>query len=667
MLLLYLDGNLVTLPADTSVKLTRENPYFASAGDYTLEVTVPLAGCPANRRALGSINFPHASRAGLATRSIPMQLVTDAGTYTGRALVTSVDQEQAKLQLIAGRSAFDHAIDGDDRYIDRMDLGRAWDKFPDRLPLDVFNNPDSPDDRCSKDGDPFSLMPVYIRSLWHDNAHAGEALNMLRGRWPDTDCVLFPVYSEESAKFCNQLMLEDQHAQVWLPYCQGVAGVLHVTPCAPQPYLLEVVERVVRAAGYTPDLAFFKAESCTHLARRIIVANTRCTPDIASMLPHWTLREFVQNVQDALGVVFVVEDRTVSVLPRQEWYGAGHAAAVLEKVTAAFSADIEAGDDAEQKTTSEGNVGYEFTKEDGQLCLPDEVWQYCQIREFSDIADLRSHAAALGKEEQAKSDTLFIDRESGNAYAFLHDAADADSYHLCQLDHYGPLVRTDIRQRDSITKLAVEPLPMKLSRMGNRLHTGSEEMLDKPSALFPDALPMLCSHDKAEAGPEAYSIDLAVNNTEDETTRTDYEGSKPGSIPLAYWDGQTTARREDTRTDDAWNNVPCAVGLTFIEHATDGSRILHPHLQLAAALPKEGPFRLKATATRTEYLGTLYRGTATIDTRIEHEFQFLDRVTDPQLPFVINGRRYACHKLELTLTPQGLDPLKRGYFYEITD
>ena len=667
MLLLYLGENLVTLPADTSVKLTRENPYFASAGDYTLELTLPLAGCPANRLALGPLNFPHASRAGLAARRLPMQLVTEAGTFVGHALVTSVDQEQAKLQLIAGRSAFDHAIDGEDRYIDRMDLGKAWEKFPDRLPFDVFNGPDNSDNRCSKEGDPFSHMPVYLRSLWHDNAHASEALTMLRGRWPDTDSVLFPIYSEDSGKFCNQLMLEDQHSQVWLPYCQQVAGVLHVTPCAPQPYLLEVVERVISAAGYSPDLSFFKADSCTHIARRIIVANTRCTPDIAAMLPHWTLREFVENVQNALGVVFVVEGRTVIVQPRQLWYGASQKAVMLEKVTAEFSADIETGDDAEQKTTSAGNVGYDFSTADDQLSLPDEVWQYCHIKEFLELSSLRSHVATLSKEERAKSDTLFIDLEAGNAYAFLHDAASPDSYHLCQLDHYGPLVRTDIRERDSITKLAVEPLPMKLSRMGNRLHTGSDEILDKPSALFPDALPMLCSKDKAEAGPEAFSIDLAVNNTEDETTQTEDEDSKPGSLPLAYWDGQTTARREDTHTDEAWNNVPCAVALTFIEHATDGSRILHPHLQLAAGLPQEGPFRLKSTRQSSEYIGTLYQGNSTIDTRIEHEFQFLDRATDPQRPYIINGRRYACHKLELTLTPQGLEPLKRGYFYEITD
>lgn len=665
MLQLYIDGQPVTLPANATLKLTRENPYFSSAGDYTLEITVPLDGVKQNRLALGALHVPYASRAGLASRRLPMRIVSEAGTYEGQAVVTSVDQSGAKLQLIAGRSAFDHAIEGGDQYIDRMDLGRAWDKFPDRRPFDVLNGHESSDNRCSKDNDPFSHMPLYIRSLWHDNAYGQEAMNMMRGRWPDTDCVLFPIYSENSEKFCNQLMLEDRTAGVWLPYCELVSGVPHITPCAPQPYLLEVVERVIKGAGYVPDLSFFKAESCTHIARRFIIANTRCTPIIAQMLPHWTLREFIENVQNALGVVFVVEGRTVRLLTRQAWYGTNQDPDILKKVVADFSADIETGEDAEQKTTSAGNVGYDFSQADDQLCLPDEVWEYATIKKFLNYSTLREYANQLDDEQRAKSDTLFIDQQRGNAYAFLHDAASPNNYHLRQLDQYGPLIRTDLRERDSITRLAIEPLPMKLSRMGNPLHTGADEIFDKPNAQFPDSLPMLCSKDKAEAGEENYSIDLAVNNTEDVTTKTEDEDNKLSALPLAYWDETTTARREDTPTSDAWNNVPCAIGLTLIEHATNGSRIRHPHLQLSSALPEEGPFRLKRTSGKTEYIGTLYQGTVSIDTRIEHEFQFLDSVTDPQRPFIIRGHRYACHKLELTLTPEGLDPLKRGYFYEI--
>ena len=32
---------------------------------------------------------------------------------------------------------------------------------------------------------------------------------------------------------------------------------------------------------------------------------------------------------------------------------------------------------------------------------------------------------------------------------------------------------------------------------------------------------------------------------------------------------------------------------------------------------------------------------------------------------LINGRKYLCQKIEITLDEQGVQPLKKGYFYEI--
>ena len=45
MLQLTIGGLPAVLKAGTSIKLTRENPFFSDAGDYTLEVTLPLDGC----------------------------------------------------------------------------------------------------------------------------------------------------------------------------------------------------------------------------------------------------------------------------------------------------------------------------------------------------------------------------------------------------------------------------------------------------------------------------------------------------------------------------------------------------------------------------------------------------------------------------------------------
>lgn len=37
----------------------------------------------------------------------------------------------------------------------------------------------------------------------------------------------------------------------------------------------------------------------------------------------------------------------------------------------------------------------------------------------------------------------------------------------------------------------------------------------------------------------------------------------------------------------------------------------------------------------------------------------------PNKVYLIDGRKYLCQKIEITLDEQGVQPLKKGYFYEI--
>ena len=58
-----------------------------------------------------------------------------------------------------------------------------------------------------------------------------------------------------------------------------------------------------------------------------------------------------------------------------------------------------------------------------------------------------------------------------------------------------------------------------------------------------------------------------------------------------------------------------------------------------------------------------------IKTAVEHTVQFADRAAalDPTATYIIHGRSYVCHKLELEITERGLKPLKTGYFYELNN
>ena len=660
MIALYINQLPAVIKSGTSIKLTRENPYFTSSGDYTLDVVLPLSGCMENLKILGALHRPEASLAQLAGKHLEMQLVTDLCTLSGYAVITSVSQEEAKLQLVAGRSAFDKAIEDTDVYIDRMDLGKAWDIFPDRLPYSVLNG-DGSNDTCSKDNDPFDHMPCYIRSLYAQPAYGQEAVRMVRGEWPKTDCVLFPIYSTESNTVCNEMSLDDVDGKVWMPRAELSGGNHYFTPCAPQPYLLDVVRRVITAAGYTPDLSEFEASGS--IVTKIIVANVRCTPYIAQMLPHWTLREFVEAVQNATGTVFVLEDRTVRLMTRAGWYARTQPVELTP--VDEHTAELDSDEDSQQRTSSAGNVGYDFPEEDAQLCLPDEVWEYAAIEYYNTYEGIQLAASNIDEEERKKSRVLYVNRTDGRAYAYLHNALEPDKYNLRQVNQYGPLIR-NAEARDNVTKLKLVPTTMKLYGMGypNKMAGNVYDTLIDGSLTY---IPILTSSVSHIAGKEAYSIDLAINNTEDKETQQDYESSKQDMLPIAWWDGISTCRRKDDYTLDAPDsNIPLAVGLTFIQHKDEGHRILMPHMQLYSALPPEGPFMLcHGNGSPNYHLSSLFSGAATIDTRTEHVFSFTERAADPQRPYLIRGRLYACNKIEMSLSTDGVEPLKKGYFYEI--
>lgn len=669
-MILIINDTQVEMPKDFSIKITRENPYFSSSGDYTFDLELPLLGSRQNQLALGTIHRPEQGIARLAGEKYEMRLFTPGLLLTGYALITAIDNEKAKLQLVAGRSAFDKAIEGREEYIDRMDLGRAWDIFPDRSPWDIFGGAEA-QDRISKDLDAFRLMPTYIRSLYAVNAYAQEAADMAQGEYPRTDCVCLPIYTTADGTVCNELSLDDGDGTRWLPRADVTAGMVYNTPCAPQPYLLDVIRRIIRAAGYTADLTRFTRADASEqekFVRRLIVANVRCTPSIAQMMPHWTLREFVEAVQDALGVVFVLHgEKVVSMVPRAGWFGQDGGVTIQPEDE--HDVDVDNSDEAKQDTSSAGNVGYDFPEEDAQLALPDEVWKYATVRKYDNITQLRNAAEALKEEERALSQNLYVNKEDGRCYAYLHDAANPKSYVLSLVNHYGPLLREET-YADNVKKLLLVPLAMKLCRMTYPTRTGSEQVYDTPQKLEPYAIPILATTDTCHAGSENYSIDIAVNPDENATDNTsgnstDNENGKLSFIPLAYYAPTAKAYRKTDQSSDPDDNIPIAIGLTYLPHETNGHRTPLPNLVLPAGMEPEGPFRLTHGSTVPLQLSALLEGSATIDTRTQFTFTFLGNATDPTPPFIIRSKRYACRKLELTLTPQGISPLKKGYFHEI--
>lgn len=101
-------------------------------------------------------------------------------------------------------------------------------------------------------------------------------------------------------------------------------------------------------------------------------------------------------------------------------------------------------------------------------------------------------------------------------------------------------------------------------------------------------------------------------------------------------------------------SAPYAVGVPYM--VEDGLMVVSSLLERANDLD------FRNTETKT---GEVMQGNLNIDTRVVRQISFTDDVCDPNAIYLINGRKYLCQKIELTLDTDGVQPLKKGYFFEI--
>ena len=125
---LHLNGLPAVLPQNLNIKVNHENVYLTAASQYTLDIELPLQGCPQNLAIFGHINRIDARR-----RSITLQaLLTASGKVIlkGSALITSITRRSVKVQLLAGNSEFNFFGKGEGMYINEMDYSKIIESSP---------------------------------------------------------------------------------------------------------------------------------------------------------------------------------------------------------------------------------------------------------------------------------------------------------------------------------------------------------------------------------------------------------------------------------------------------------------------------------------------------------------------------------------------------------
>lgn len=679
MLTLYLNSKPAVLKAQTEIKLTRENPLFTDSGDYTFEVSLPLDGCAENLAIFGALHRAEVGKGAWLGKRLRALLVALPLRVEGTAVVTSVTDVEVKVQLLGGRSALNVSLldeQGRDRYIDELpSLGQA-------------------------------LQGAYVRAMGEHSVQTYESTRdaMMRGKlmWlsdendptslyiGDEDATALPLYSTTDKKLVNELcetmartgsgggrnsMFGDKSLGLLAPIKRAGATIESTVfddsyIFAPQPYLVPLLERVFRALGFE-----VRAEDNALRGtwfERLVVANVRPTLDYRQMLPHWTAREFVTEVQRFFGVLIEVDGKRLKITRRASLYAADRSEVVLSAVSDAYTTTLE--QEGSRKDVAQARVGYKLSGVPSALALPDELLSKAERVGFDGLANLGAvddlnSSYGTGRiydnDLTGFSHTYLLEHGTDNRWAL--DVVDPLGAHRPKKDPVADGAPTPKDEKEREVELRI--VPAFAVEGTKRACLVSLVDLSLEPTFFPQPYGYMATADTATASESShFSVYRALYPKTEQK-----KAAKREVLEVAYYSGRRRkmvderggGRDSGQQASATSYALPMACGCPYY--------ISQEHSKLLLDVSYRLLLNFKGLTAKEEdagYSEGMVRDVLTAytpaDTRVLMAATFVHAgALSPTSRYVIRGREYLCQRLEYTLTDEGVSPLVKGYFHEI--
>lgn len=252
---IIINGKQAFLKKNTSFDFIFENRLFTGSDGYTLTITFPLRGCARNIAIFGHIN-----RMDVAKSKVVFDCDIRDGAFckSGSITITEITDIEVKTQFLEGRSEQNFDETFDDIYINELELGY-------------------PEVRKGLTADALKPGHGYVPLPWVNN-HSGNLHN---------PCVMGSV---------SVIKYE-------------LADEVHTF----QPYLLYILEEICKVLGYSYDFNTLENSQYSSL----LICNTLPASwemwNFAKALPHWTLTEFFEQLENFLFGEFDINHKTKTI------------------------------------------------------------------------------------------------------------------------------------------------------------------------------------------------------------------------------------------------------------------------------------------------------------------------------------------------------------------
>ena len=318
-MIIYINKKRAVLKKGTSFDFISENRFFTGADSYTLSITFPIKGCAENIAIFGHI---YRKDFDFNTAMLECEIHDRNFHKYGSVSIVSVSETEVKTQFLEGRSATNYYSSLDDIYINEIEMPC--------LVIDAHWESEY-------------YMKEY-EAQKEDEENGGEYLGF----------VCLPWVNNTSGNIQNRM----RSISAGYYFSDGrrdedptVVGF---------PFFVEIIRQVLQGAGYECDLSQIESSQWRDL---IVCQGFPLAWHMQYMnqiLPHWTVSEFLEQVELFLNGTFEVEGKTnkmtftfnhniireLQVVP-------------IEKVVESHSVDIADNDDVKDDYIEQKNMAYQ--------------------------------------------------------------------------------------------------------------------------------------------------------------------------------------------------------------------------------------------------------------------------------------------------------------------
>lgn len=572
---LYIDGIAVVLPSEFSITVKQENAFFTKNGEYTYDIELSLL-VPENAKLYGFLNRLNITDRPSTKRKAV--LVADNRVYlNGTEIITGWTDERVSIQLVSGNSELNYFV-GSDELISTLAMKET---------NPVVNG---------------SVSTDYVKKTY-----------------PDVDYNLMMTYDSLHQVDKNIWLYRLYNNDINNPYAGYIVQKENIQPYdyIPQPYLCAYMRELLKALGYT--LEYNAIEDTPY--KSVYIVHVCETYKWNEMLPGWTAKDFLQNIETMFNGSFLIDHRTkkvsfllnVSYLPKVRNVH-------LQNVVDAYTVEVE---EEEESDAVNSTIKYKLPSSEyyKMRCLPDVVKEAAKHKVIDE-----GLFAFFGKPENQVTDTIF-DYQSVNRKIIYLEGSGIMS-HLEMVDELASLVRENAE-----SELELEFVPAELVERAFYI-----EGIDPGGFYFGQYYIPSVSVSDDEPDETTYdSIHNMVNNLSEKT-------ESKSNIFLAFFRGLNPVQIGVMPA----NSYP----LAFIDR-------FFPTTSWPATLPSDYP-----TFNLVEMEKYFYSNAYKIDRKNAIKITCYDSNLYPASSvFEIFNRRYLAKEIEYTIGPNGRTQAWTGTFY----